>query len=159
MNVLENTILNYGSIAICEEGKKMCVEEGTIISNFIEKIKNFSKDEKNDKEQVMRILIGCTRFLMNVSILKRGKEEIFEKGGIEVMFELLNNEKKKDEQLTLNIIQCIGNVAEEHRARKLLRTGNYLDIIRSYNNNESELIREQSKITEEIILWEFENYI
>ena len=64
---------------------------------------------KNDKEQVMRILIGCTRFLMNVSILKRGKEEIFEKGGIEVMFELLNNEQKKDEQLTLNIIQCIGN--------------------------------------------------
>ena len=134
--------------------KKMCVEEGTIIANFIEKLKDFGIDEKNDKEQVIRILIGCTRFLMNVSILKQGKEEIFEKYGIEIMFSLLNGKAKNDEQLTLNIIQCIGNVAEEHRARKLLRTVNYLDIIRSYNNHESELIKEQSKITEEIILWE-----
>ena len=27
---------------------------------------------------------------MNVSILKRGKEEIYDNGGIEIMFELLN---------------------------------------------------------------------
>jgi hypothetical protein len=154
LNVLENTILNYGSIAICEEGKKQCVEEGTIIKNFIQKLKQFNTDDKNDQNQVNRILVGCTRFLMNVSILKRGKEEIYENEGIETMFNLLNSRGKNDEQLVLNIIQCVGNVAEEHRARKLLRTGNYLDIIRQYNQSENELIKEQSKITEEIILWE-----
>ena len=154
LNVLENTILNYGSIAICEEGKKQCVEEGTIIKNFIQKLKDFGIDDKNNQEQVNRILVGCTRFLMTVSILKRGKEEIYENNGIEIMFSLLNTKAKNDEQLTLNIIQCVGNVAEEHRARKLLRTGNYLDVIRSYNNSENELIKEQAKITEEIILWE-----
>ena len=68
---------------------------------------------------------------MNVSILKRGKEEIYENEGIETMFNLLNSRGKNDEQLVLNIIQCVGNVAEEHRARKLLRSGNYLDIIRN----------------------------
>ena len=154
LNVLENTILNYGSLAICEEGKKQCVEEGTIIKNFIEKLKSFSADDKNNQEQVNRILVGCTRFLMNVSILKRGKKEIYENGGIEIMFSLLNGKAKNDEQLTLNIIQCLGNVAEEHRARKILRTENYLDIIKSYSESGNELIKEQSKITEEIILWE-----
>ena len=156
LNVLENTILNYGSIAICEEGKKQCVEEGTIIKNFIQKLKEFNSDDKykNNKEQVNRILVGCTRFLMNVSILKRGKEEIYENEGIEIMFNLLKSKDKEDEQLNLNIIQCVGNVAEEHRARKLLRTGNYLDIIRKYNQSNNELIKEQAKITEDIILWE-----
>ena len=154
LNVLENTILNYGSIAICEEGKKQCIEEGTIIKNFIQKLKDFGIDDKNNQEQVNRILVGCTRFLMTVSILKRGKEEIYENNGIEIMFSLLNNKAKNDEQLTLNIIQCVGNVAEEHRARKLLRSGNYLDTIRNYSNSENELIKEQAKITEEIILWE-----
>ena len=154
LNVLENTILNYGSIAICEEGKKQCIEEGTIIKNFIQKLKDFSLDDKNNQEQINRILVGCTRFLMTVSILKRGKEEIFENNGIEIMFSLLNTRAKNDEQLTLNIIQCVGNVAEEHRARKLLRSGNYLEIIRNYSNSENELIKEQAKITEEIILWE-----
>jgi hypothetical protein len=154
LNVLENTILNYGSLAICEEGKKKCVEEGTIISNFIGKLKKFNSDDNDDINKVSKILIGCTRFLMNVSILKRGKEEIFLNGGIEVMFELLNGIAKDDIQLTLNVIQCVGNVAEEPRARELLRTKNYLDIIRKYNEHEDGLIKEQSKLTEEIILWE-----
>jgi len=154
LNVLENTILNYGSLAICEEGKKKCVEEGTVISNFIEKLKKFNNDDKNDVNKVIKILIGCTRFLMNVSILKRGKEEIYDNGGIEIMFELLNGKGKDDIQLILNIIQCIGNVAEEPRARALLRTKDYLDIIRKYNGHEDDLIKEQSKLTEEIILWE-----
>ena len=91
---------------------------------------------------------------MNVSILKRGKEEIFLNGGIEVMFELLNGIAKDDIQLTLNVIQCVGNVAEEPRARELLITKNYLDIIRKYNEHEDGLIKEQSKLTDEIILWE-----
>ena len=98
LDVLENTILNYGSLAICEEGKQKCVEEGTIISNFIEKLKTFNSDEKHDFNKVLKILIGCTRFLMNVSILKRGKEEIFDNGGIEIMFELLNGRGKDDIQ-------------------------------------------------------------
>ena len=154
LNVLENTILNYGSISICEEGKKQCVEEGTIIKNFIQKLKEFNTDEKNDKAQVNRILVGCARFLMNVSILKRGKEEIFENEGIEILFSVLMGKGKDDEQLILDIIQCLGNVAEEHRARKFLRTGNYLDIIRGYDNCTNDLIKEQAKITEDIILWE-----
>ena len=154
LDVLENTILNYGSLAICEEGKKKCVEEGTIISNFIEKLKTFNNDDKNDENKVKKILIGCTRFLMNVSILKRGKEEIYDNNGIDIMFELLNGKYKDDIQLILNVIQCIGNVAEEPRARILLRTKNYLDIIRQYNQHEDDLIQEQSKLTEEIILWE-----
>lgn len=154
LDVLENTILNYGSLAICEEGKQKCVEEGTIIKNFIEKLKTFNSDEKHDFNKVLKILIGCTRFLMNVSILKRGKEEIFDNGGIEIMFELLNGRGKDDIQLILNVIQCIGNVAEEPRARILLRTGNYLETIKKYNEHEDELIKEQSKLTEEIILWE-----
>ena len=154
LNVLENTILNYGSISICEEGKKQCVEEGTIIKNFIQKLKEFNTDEKNDKAQVNRILVGCARFLMNVSILKRGKEEIFENEGIEILFSVLMGKGKDDEQLILDIIQCLGNVAEEHRARKFLRTGNYLDIIHGYDNSTNDLIKEQAKITEDIILWE-----
>ena len=154
LNVLENTILNYGSISICEEGKKQCVEEGTIIKNFIQKLKEFNTDEKNDKAQVNRILVGCARFLMNVSILKRGKEEIFENEGIEILFSVLMGKGKDDEQLILDIIQCLGNVAEEHRARKFLRTGNYLDIIHGYDNSSNDLIKEQAKITEDIILWE-----
>ena len=154
LDVLENTILNYGSLAICEEGKKKCVEEGTIITNFIEKLKNFNNDEKNDPNKVKKILVGCTRFLMNASILKRGKEEIYDNNGIDIMFELLNGKYKDDIQLILNVIQCIGNVAEEPRARVLLRTKNYLDIIRQYNQHEDDLIKEQSKLTEEIILWE-----
>ena len=154
LNVLENTILNYGSISICEEGKKQCVEEGTIIKNFIQKLKEFNTDEKNDKAQVNRILVGCARFLMNVSILKRGKEEIFENEGIEILFSVLMGKGKDDEQLILDIIQCLGNVAEEHRARKFLRTGNYLDIIRGYDNSTNDLIKEQAKITDDIILWE-----
>ena len=154
LDVLENTILNYGSLAIYEEGKKKCVEEGTVISNFIEKLKKFNNDDKNDVNKVIKILIGCTRFLMNVSILKRGKEEIYDNGGIEIMFELLNGKGKDDIQLILNVIQCIGNVAEEPRARALLRTKDYLDIIRKYNGHEDDLIKEQSKLTEEIILWE-----
>ena len=154
LNVLENTILNYGSLAICEEGKKKCVEEGTIISNFIGKLKKFNSDDNDDINKISKILIGCTRFLMNVSILKRGKEEIFINGGIEIMFELLNGIAKDDIQLILNVIKCIGNVAEEPRARELLRTKNYLDKIRKYNEHQDELIKEQSKLTEEIILWE-----
>ena len=154
LDVLNNTILNYGSISICIEGKRKCVEEGTLIKNFIQKLKDFNSDDKNDHEKVNQILIGCTRFLMNVSILRRGKEEIYENKGIEIMFELLNGNFKDNEQLTLNILQCITNVAEEPRARKLLRTGNYLENIKKYNTHEDDLVKEQSKLAEEIILWE-----
>lgn len=154
LDVLYNTILNYGSISICEEGKLKCVEEGTIIKNFIEKLKEFNNDDKRDAKKVVQILIGCTRFLMNVSILRRGKEEIYEFKGIETLFELFNGKFKDDEQLILNTLQCISNVAEEPRARKLLRTGNYLEIIRNFNKHEDDLIKEQSKLAEEIILWE-----
>ena len=154
LDVLNNTILNYGSISICTEGKMKCVEEGTLIKNFIQKLKDFNNDDKKDHEKASQILIGCTRFLMNVSILRRGKEEIYENKGIEIMFELLNGNFKDNQQLILNILQCISNVAEEPRARKLLRTGNYLENIKKYNNDADDLVKEQSKLAEEIILWE-----
>ena len=91
---------------------------------------------------------------MNVSILRRGKEEIYEFNGIEILFELFNGNFKDDEQLILNTLQCISNVAEEPRARKLLRTGKYLEIIKNFNKHEDDLIKEQSKLAEESILWE-----
>lgn len=154
LDVLENTILNYGSLSICEEGKAKCVEEGTIIKNFIGKLKDFNNNQKINAEKATKILIGCTRFLMNASILRKGKAEIFENQGIENIFELLKGNYKKDIQLILNVLQCVTNVAEDPRARKLLRTGDYLNIIRQYNNHEDELIKEQSVLAEQVILWE-----
>lgn len=41
VNVLENIFLVYSSISLCQEGKRKCVEEGTIIGNFINKINKF----------------------------------------------------------------------------------------------------------------------
>ena len=153
LDVLENTILVYGSISICDEGKDACVKEGTLIKNFLEKLKKFSGDNSIDKE-TLKILIGCTRFLMNVSILKRGKVEIFENNGIEILFSLLEGKFKDDEQLILNILQCITNTAEEPRARIALRADKYLGKIKEYNSHEDELINEQSNICSEVITWE-----
>jgi hypothetical protein len=151
---LENTILVYGSISICDEGKDACVKEGTLIKNFLEKLKKFSGDNSIDKEKALKILIGCTRFLMNVSILKRGKVEIFENNGIEILFSFLEGKFKDDDQLILNILQCITNTAEEPRARIALRADKYLGKIKEYNSHEDELINEQSNICSEVITWE-----
>ena len=91
---------------------------------------------------------------MNVSILKRGKVEIFEKNGIEILFNLLEGKYKDDEQLIVDILQCLTNTAEEPRARIVLRNDKYLSKIKDYVNHEDELISEQSKICTEVIEWE-----
>jgi hypothetical protein len=75
--VLENVLLNYGSLSLCEEGKQDCINEGSLIKIII----NFL-NEHNSKEK-LGILIATIRFFMSVSILKKGKEEIFEYKGLD----------------------------------------------------------------------------
>jgi len=60
-------------------------------------------------------------------------------------------DKFDDEQLILNILQTIGNVAEEPKARKKMLQ--HLNYINRYMDNKSELIKEQAKITKAIIEW------
>ena len=155
LNVLENTINVYGSLAICEEGKKKCVEEGTIIINFLNKIESLV-NENDFHQQKLKILIGCIRFLMQTSILKKGKVEIFENNGIDILFSVINENcaYSNYSQVILDVLQTIGNVSEEPRARKKLREEKYLNKVNEYMQSPDELIREQSQITNDIILWE-----
>jgi hypothetical protein len=60
-------------------------------------------------------------------------------------------DKHDDEQLILNILQVIGNVAEEPRARKFMM--NNLAYVDKYLGHEFDLIKEQAKITKDIITW------
>lgn len=60
-------------------------------------------------------------------------------------------DKYDNEQIILNILQTIGNVAEEPRARrKMLQHLNYID---KYLEHPNSLISEQAKITKNIIIW------
>ena len=147
LEVLESVIRVYGSLAICEEGKKKCVEEGTLIVNFIEKIQNFN-------EKQIKIVVGCIRFLMNISILKRGKAEIFENKGIETLFKVLNGTFGSDDQVALDILQCLTNVAEEPRARKMLQEEKYLIYIKKFDTSKDDLIKLQVENALKVILWE-----
>lgn len=149
--VKENVLLNYGSISLCEEGKKNCVEQGSLITNIL----NFLRDQ----ESSLKILIASTRFLMSASILKRGKVEIYENDGLESCIELLNNYSLKsssdDEdviQLILNILQIIGNVSEEPRGRKKMNE-NYLSSVDKFLDDKNRFIKEQANITRNIIIW------
>jgi hypothetical protein len=149
--VKENVILNYGSISLCEEGKFNCVEEGSLITNILEFLK--------DKNSGLKILIASTRFLMSASILKRGKVEIFENDGLESCIEILNtytlNASREDDdiiQLILNVLQIIGNVSEEPRGRKKM-FGNYLGSVEKFLEDENRFIKEQANITRNIIIW------
>jgi hypothetical protein len=54
-------------------------------------------------------------------------------------------------QLILNILQTIANVAEEPRARIIMRDN--LKYIDKYLSHENVLIKEQAKITGDIIRW------
>lgn len=57
----------------------------------------------------------------------------------------------QDEQITLNILQIIGNVSEEPRARKkMLENLSYID---KFLNHDFKLINQQAKITKDIIIW------
>jgi len=139
LKIVDNVILNLGSLSLCEQGKKACVD-----ANLIEKI--FIHLEKLKE---LKILIACTRFLMSVSILKAGKVQIFEKNGFDFCLKLLD--LFDDQQLTLNILQIIGNVAEEPRGRKKMLEN--LVFIDRYLDHEFLLIKSQAKITKDIIIW------
>ena len=77
--VLENILLNFGSMSLCEEGKKVCIDEGDLISITIQYLEEHNTPDK------LNILIATIRFFMSVSIAKKGKEEIFEFKGLEFM--------------------------------------------------------------------------
>jgi hypothetical protein len=54
-------------------------------------------------------------------------------------------------QLILNILQIIANVSEEPRGRKkMLENINYVE---KFSNHDFLLIKQQAKITKEIIIW------
>jgi hypothetical protein len=77
--VLENILLNFGSISLCEEGKKACIDEGSLISITIPFLQQHKSPER------LNILVATIRFFMSVSILKKGKEEIFEFKGLDFL--------------------------------------------------------------------------
>jgi len=139
LKILENVILNLGSISLCEEGKKAVVD-----ANIIEKIHIHVSKLKE-----LKILIVCTRVLMSTSILKAGKVQIFEQGGLDYCLKLLD--LFSDDQLTLNILQIIGNVAEEPRGRKKMMEN--LQYIDRYMDDKFIIIKQQAKITRDIITW------
>ena len=60
-------------------------------------------------------------------------------------------DKFDNDQLILNILQTIGNVAEEPRARKKMLQ--HLNYINRFMDHKNELIKDQAKITKEIIEW------
>lgn len=149
-DVLENTILNYGSISLCEDGKKKCVEEGTLITKMISKLRKYQNEDRD-----LKILIASTRFLMSASILKRGKVEIFELNGLDICFDLLNGKFNTNDKLVLDILMIISNVAEEPRARKLLLTHEvYFDKINTLLTSKNDLISQQARMALNIIKWE-----
>jgi transcriptional regulator of aromatic amino acid metabolism len=80
LKILENVINNFGSLSLCEEGKKACVEgiipfiKASLIEKIIAHIQKLTD---------IGILIASTRFLKSVSILKAGKVQIFEMNGID----------------------------------------------------------------------------
>ena len=55
-------------------------------------------------------------------------------------------------QIVLNILQTTANVSEEPRGRKLL-LNNYLNVIDKFSDYDNILIKEQWKITRDIITW------
>ncbi len=139
--VVEYAILNYGSLSLCEDGKKACVEEGSLIKGIMYYLDDFSN---------LNVLAACTRFLNSASILKRGKVEIYENKGVDMVMRLLDN--FSNEQLVINCLQLIANVAEEPRGRKRL-LDKYLRDVEYYLNEKNKFIVNQARITSDIITW------
>ena len=77
--VLENVLLNFGSISLCEQGKMECINEGSLIKIIITFLNDHNSFDK------IGIVISTIRFFMSVSILKKGKEEIYEYKGLELL--------------------------------------------------------------------------
>ena len=65
--VLENVLLNFGSISLCEQGKMECINEGSLIKIIITFLNDHNSFDK------IGIVISTIRFFMSVSILKKRK--------------------------------------------------------------------------------------
>ena len=56
--------------------------------------------------------------------------------------------------MALDILQCLTNVAEEPRARKMLQEEKYLIYIKKFDTSKDDLIKLQVENALKVILWE-----
>lgn len=143
--------MNLASISIIEEGKIACTNEGSLIKDCISQLSEmndilkesvnfkqnkfdifiYKEDKNNEKYQLQDIIdfvVQLTRFLLSVSILKRGKEEIFKYNGLQLAlslinkfresYDILNNDDK--EQVLINCLQYLGNTSEDPNSKKYM---------------------------------------
>ncbi len=169
IKIRTNVFKNFASLSMCEHGKEECTNEGSLIKECLDQVSeqlSLNQESLDDsvrkysKYDSMLLMNELTRFLLAVSILKRGKEEIFKFKGLSYGLELLgliissndsHYQKDDKEQLLLNIIQYIGNTSEDPSSRKfLLDNLKSLEVFLSYDN---EFIKEQAVITIKIIKW------
>lgn len=148
--------INYGSLSLDEEGKEACTNEGELIIDSLNQVNEQISllEQKNKPSNYLELdslnmLIALTRFQNSVSILKRGKVEIFENKGLDSYLKLLK--LVTTEQIIINILQVIGNTAEEPRARKFMLSR--LSDIEVFLKSSNEFIQRQAKMTLDIISW------
>lgn len=151
-----SVFINLGSLSMSEHGKESCTNEGDLIKNAlnqinqqIELLQMKSKPSYYYELDTINMLIALTRFCNAVSILKRGKVEMFENKGLEsylTLLKIVNND-----QIILNALQVICNTSEEPRARKYMLSN--LSAIEIFLNSKSELIKAQAIMTKDIITW------
>lgn len=151
-----SVFINLASLCINERGKDECTEEGSLIVNSIKQLKEqiellkiSNKPKSYNLLDTINMIISLTRFQNAVSILKRGKEEIFENKGIDLYLELLKI--VKNEQIIINVLQVLGNTAEEPRARKFLL--NHLEEISVFKDFNYDIVKTQADLTIGIITW------
>lgn len=151
-----SVFINLASLCINEQGKEDCTEEGSLIVNSInqlkeqiELIKSSNKPKSFNLIDTLNMIISLTRFQNTVSILKRGKVEIFENKGLDLYLELLK--LVKNEQILINVLEVLGNTAEEPRARKTLL--NHLEEISIFKDFDYDIVKTQADLTLKIITW------
>jgi len=158
-----NVFKNLSSLSMCDHGKESCIKEKDDLINKC--IIHFNNEVmKNDFSNINFLYVAeLTRFLIGISILKRGKEEIYKHKGLELGLDFLklykerqfdeNINKHKDdiEQIVVNILQYIGNGSEDPLSRKFMLKNK--EIVEYYMTNDNEIIKEQSGITLRIINW------
>lgn len=163
INIRLNIFRSLSSISMCDEGKESCIEEK---DDLINKCIIHIKSEMNKDFSIVNFnyMEELTRFLIGISILKRGKEELYKHKGIELGLDFLKLYKEKQaddknnhlhlqniEQIIINILQFIGNGSEDPSTRRyMLKNKEIIEYFKSYSN---EIIREQSEITLKIINW------
>lgn len=160
-----NTFMNYSSLGMSEHGKAACTNEGTLLKICIDQLEMSTillnqEDSSNvSRKNLILHLVQLTRFLLVVSILKRGKEEIYKFKGLEKGLKLLNllaeasnnNFEEDIEQIIINTLQFIGNTSEDPSSRaEMLKHLAELDKFFSVGNP---YIKNQVKLTVGIITW------